>query len=187
MDMIKHTHTHSILECILKVNLIYVLQTDLTCWGSPSAGWRRISRHRAFQKGVSLLRTRNRDKVGTASAVPTSWPGRVNNCHGLTANFYSLKTKKIPARRLALDDWLGGYRVLLEWPSSPNWESGSLLVIIKDFWQQLQRGSVSFKGDLGSGLRFQGPGTRPHTCGLGAGLSNTFLRFSPLCYTLGSP
>ena len=128
-----NTHTHSIFECIFKINLIYVLQTDHTCWGSPSAGWRRISRHRAFQKGVSLLKTRNRDKVGTASAVPTSWPGRVNNCHGLTANFYSLKTKKIPARRLALDDWLGRHRVLLEWPSSPNWESGSLLVIIRDF------------------------------------------------------
>ena len=31
--------------------------------------WKRISRHRAFQKGVSLLRTKSRDNVGTVSAV----------------------------------------------------------------------------------------------------------------------
>ena len=29
----------------------------------------------------------------------------------LVANFYSLKTKEIPAGRLALDDWLVHYRV----------------------------------------------------------------------------
>ena len=38
-------------------------------------------------------------------------PGRVDSFHGLTANFYSLKTKKIPAGRLALVDWLGLYSV----------------------------------------------------------------------------
>ena len=38
------------------------------------------------------------------------------------------------------------------------------------FWQQLQRGSVTFGGDLGSGLCFCGLGTRPHTCDSGAGL-----------------
>ena len=31
---------------------------------------------------------------------------------GLVANFYSLKTKTMSARRLALGDWLGHYRVL---------------------------------------------------------------------------
>ena len=30
-------------------------------------GWKRISRHRVLQKRVSLLRTKSRDKVGTAS------------------------------------------------------------------------------------------------------------------------
>ena len=35
----------------------------------------------------------------------------------------------------------------------PNWESGSLLVMIRGgFWQWLQRGSITFRGDLGSGL-----------------------------------
>ena len=37
--------------------------------------------------------------------------------------------------------------------------------------QQLQRGSVSFRGDLGSGLRFCGLNARPRTCGLGASLN----------------
>ena len=32
---------------------------------------------------------------------------------------------------------------------------------------RLQRGSVSFGGDLGSGLCFCGLGARPHSCGLG--------------------
>ena len=37
--------------------------------------------------------------------------------------------------------------------------------------QRLQRGSISFGGDLGSGLRFCGLSARPRTCGLGAGLN----------------
>ena len=31
-------------------------------------GWKRISRHRVLQKGVSLLRTKSRDNVGTVGA-----------------------------------------------------------------------------------------------------------------------
>ena len=41
---------------------------------------------------------------------------------------------------------------LLEWASLLNWESGSLLVMIRGLLARLQRGSVSFGGDLGSGL-----------------------------------
>ena len=40
-----------------------------SCWACLSTGWKRISRNRALQKGVSLLRTKSRDKVGTVSAV----------------------------------------------------------------------------------------------------------------------
>ena len=69
-------------------------------------GWKRVSRHRAFQKGVSLLRTKSRDNVGTTSTVsrPPDRPGRVNSFCGLAVNFYSLKTKKIPAGRLVLGE-----------------------------------------------------------------------------------
>ena len=85
------------------------------------------------------------------------------------ANFYTLKTKKILAERLALViDW-GAIGCLLEWASLPNLKSGILLVMIRDFWQWLQRGSVNFGSDLGYGLCFCGLGTRPHTCGLGPG------------------
>ena len=38
-------------------------------------------------------------------------------------------------------------------------------------WQQLQRGSVSFRRALGSQLHFFSCGRRPHTWGLGAGLN----------------
>ena len=37
------------------------------------------------------------------------------------SKFYSLKTKKIPAESVALDDWLGCYRVDI----LPNMESGN--------------------------------------------------------------
>ena len=45
-------------------------------------------------------------------------------------------------------------------------ESGSLLVMTGGFWQWLQGDSVSFRGDLGSGLCFYDLGTRAHTCDL---------------------
>ena len=78
-----------------------------------SADWKKISRHSMFQKRVSLLKTKSRDKVGTVSTVglPPYKPGRVDSFHGFIANFCSLKTKKIPARRFMLGDWLGFYRV----------------------------------------------------------------------------
>ena len=37
--------------------------------------------------------------------------GRAEAFCGLIVNFYSLKTKEIPASRLALGDWLGHSRV----------------------------------------------------------------------------
>ena len=37
--------------------------------GSPNTGWKRIFRHRVLHKGLSLLQTKNRNNVGTASAV----------------------------------------------------------------------------------------------------------------------
>ena len=76
-------------------------------------GWKNISRHKAFQKEVSLLRTNSRDDEGSIRAVGKlhDRSGRVNAFHGLVANVYSLKTKKIPAGRLPLGDWLGCHRM----------------------------------------------------------------------------
>ena len=64
---------------------------------------------RAFQKGVSLLRKKSRDKVDRVSTAgqPPDRPGRVDSDHEFIASVYSLKKKKIPAGRLALGDWLG--------------------------------------------------------------------------------
>ena len=74
-------------------------------------GWKRISRHTAFQQGASILRTKSRDKVGTESTVgePPDRPERVDGFCGLIANFNSLKPKKMPAGRLVLGDRLGRY------------------------------------------------------------------------------
>lgn len=62
---------------------------------------------------MSLLRTKSRDKVGVMRSRLTmpGRPGRVNSFHEFLADFYSLMTKKIPARTLVLGDWLGHYRV----------------------------------------------------------------------------
>ena len=79
----------------------------------------------------------------------------------------SLKTKKILAGRLALDDWLGTVGCSLEWASLPSWESGSLLVIIRGFWQQLQRGSIIFGDDPGPGSCFCGLAARLAPVALG--------------------
>ena len=37
--------------------------------GVVVAVWKRISRHRAFHQGVSLLRTKSRDNVGAVSTA----------------------------------------------------------------------------------------------------------------------
>ena len=43
--------------------------TSKGCWGSLNMDWKRISRHRALQKGVNLLRTESRCNLGTASTL----------------------------------------------------------------------------------------------------------------------
>ena len=64
----------------------------------------RISRHKAFQKGVTLSKTKNRDNVGT----PTSRQTReIRQFSWVSSQMCSLKMKKNPAGRLALGDWLG--------------------------------------------------------------------------------
>ena len=55
--------------------------------------------------------------------------GKTKNFCGLIAIFYSLKTKKIPAWRLVLGDWLECYMVLAGVGIFAHWESESLLVI----------------------------------------------------------
>ena len=66
-----------------------------------------------FQTGVNLLRAKSRDKMGPENTVgqPPDRPGEADHFHGLIANFYSVKTKKIQAGSLVLSDWLGHYRV----------------------------------------------------------------------------
>ena len=51
-----------------------------------------------------------RGAANTAGRLPDR-PGRADPLCGLVANFYSLKTKKIPAGRMALGDWSGCYVV----------------------------------------------------------------------------
>ena len=56
---------------------------------------------------------------------------------------------------------------LLEWTSLPSWESESLLVMIRGFWQQLQRGSIIFGDDPGPGSCFCGLAARLAPVALG--------------------
>ena len=62
---------------------------------------------------MSLLRTKIREKVSPVSTVgqPPDRLGKIDCFCVFIANFYSLKTKKIPAGRLVLGDWLGHYIV----------------------------------------------------------------------------
>ena len=73
----------------------------------------------------------------------------------LVANFYILKTKKIAAGRLALDDWLGHCRVTTGVGIFAQFWGRKLAGDDQGgLWQQLQRGSVSFRRALGSQLHF---------------------------------
>ena len=151
------------------------LSWRIHCHGNPSAGWKRISRHRAFQKGVSLLRTKSRDNVGTVSAVDWSPNilGRVNSFPEPTAHFHSLKIQRSPAGRLSLGDWLGRYRCLLDWASLPNLESGSLLVMIRGLLATVTKGLDYLWRWPWSWVLLLWPCCKACTCGLGARLNST--------------
>lgn len=60
--------------------------------------WKRISRYRAFQKGVNLLRAESRDKIMWAlwaqwACRPPDRLGRVDSFHELIANFIISRRK----------------------------------------------------------------------------------------------
>ena len=78
------------------------------------------------------------------------------------ANFYSLKTKKIPARRVALGEWLGLYSVGTRVGILPSMGSGDWPVWIRRLMATVAMGLGQFQRflshDLGTGL---------HICDLG--------------------
>ena len=72
-----------------------------------------------------------------------------------TANFYSLKTKKIPAGRVALGQWLGLYRVGTRVGILPSMGSGDWPVWIRRLMATVATGLGQFwrflSFDLGTG------------------------------------
>ena len=80
------------------------------------------------------------------------------------ANFYVLKGKKISAGRVALDDWLGRYRLSTRVGIFA--EFGVRRPAGDDqgrFWQWLQRGSDIFGGDLDSSPSYKSSQTQQVT------------------------
>ena len=75
---------------------------------SPSSGWKRISGHGVFQKGVGLLRTDSRDNEGNR---PRRAEAR------LAASSYSLKTENSCWK--AGIRWLVGASLWLRWYRLP--------------------------------------------------------------------
>ena len=144
----------------------------IQCWGSLSAGWKRISIHRALQKGENLLRTKSRDSVDTASAVgwPPDRPGRVDGFPELTANFVSLQ-----AQDRENSCWKAGIRRLVKglivcWVGLlANLKSGGLWGMIRGFGQWLQGAQTALEVTLvlGSPSAALGQGRAPWP---GAGL-----------------
>ena len=142
------------------------------CHRNPRAGWKRASRHRAFQMGVSLLRVNSRGNVGAANTAgwlpdrtgkaTTSWAGGDLAAAG---NFYSLKTEMFPA---------GGWRQVIGQDAigwAPRWAFCPMLTQEACWWRSgaswpwLRRGLFSSGADCASGLH-----GRSHTCSLGLGL-----------------
>ena len=64
-----HTHTHTHTHRLGENSSTSHIHINGSHRGSPSIGWKRTSRHRVFQKGVSLLRAGSRDNEGTANAA----------------------------------------------------------------------------------------------------------------------
>jgi len=79
-------------------------------------GGKRIARHRVFQNRVSLLRTKSRDNEEAANTAgrPPERSGGADPFCGLVVNFYSLKTKKIPAGRVIGQDTIGWVFYLIQ-------------------------------------------------------------------------
>ena len=73
---------------------------------SPNMSLEMNFQTQSMSEGMSLLRAKSRDKMGPANTVgqPPDRPGEADCFHGLIANFYSVKTEKIPARSLVLSD-----------------------------------------------------------------------------------
>ena len=69
------------------------------CCCGHSAGWERISRQSRRKEWVCS------EWTAEIMWAPPGRSGRVNALCGLAENFYSLKTKQIPAGRVALCDW----------------------------------------------------------------------------------
>ena len=88
-----HTHTHKQTHHMHTHTYVVAIQA-----------W--IGKEFLDTEGVSLLRAKSRDNEGAANTAgrPPARSDRANPFCGLIANFYSLKTKKIPARRVALGD-----------------------------------------------------------------------------------
>ena len=66
-----------------------------------------------------------RGASNTAGRLPDR-PGRAGPLCGLAANFYSLKTKEIPAGRMALGDWSRCYKVTTWWLFCLIWGGGAV-------------------------------------------------------------
>lgn len=93
-------------------------------------------------------------------AVKNSGPsqGRADTFRGLVANYYSLKTEETPAGRLALVDWLGSYRAgIFTWYAVQELSGSGQ----GNSRQRLLWGSVTSKGDLGTGFHICGLGKKP--------------------------
>ena len=92
-----------------------------------------------FRARLGHLRT---DRLPTPVFLgfPGGSPGKESNCN---ANLYSLKAKKVPGGRLALDDWLGDYWVTTGVGTFANLESGSLLLMMRVSFGNIYRGCQS--------------------------------------------
>ena len=81
----------------------------------PGAGWKKNFQTRSILEKSEFMENKEQSRVSegaasTAGRLPGR-PGRADPLCGLVANFYSLKTKKIPAGRMALGNWSGCYKV----------------------------------------------------------------------------
>ena len=148
-----------------------------TCFGLCT-GWKRISRHKAEWENSLLEQETLLEQAANS---------RQSRCLcGLVVNFYSLKTVKIPAGRVASADWLVCYRVgnfYLIWGQRASWfRSGGS-------WKRLLGTQSIPEMTLGQGSMACGQGFTPVTlvCVHARHFSHVQLFVTPWTGPPGSP
>ena len=98
-------------DCFLTLSPMSIITLSTLSWWSRG-GLEKNFQTQSIAERSEFIKNKEQRQCGRwerSRPTPSDMPGRVDPLHGLVANFYSLKTKKIPAGRVALGVFLGHF------------------------------------------------------------------------------